>query len=241
MKIVYLLLALVVAASAATKTNTLPPTPKVTFSFMNLEVPKSYVTLTSVHRLEVATSVDGPWASCSKFVAPTVTNPPASMFQRGFVSVDYTNSVSSLTTNGMLICAPNGPDMELSWAPAILDDPWTFVVYMGAGPGLYLTNWSTGKLRSCTVSKLIPGRTYCFVVAAHDTMSGLSPFSTEASYVVASSTNAITLTYGSVYVPTLRATNWTVYRQGKVKYMLKEPVVFRSRVELYLKQFSYGK
>jgi hypothetical protein len=91
----------------------------------------------------------------------------------------------------MLVClgvyAANTPTstIRLAWnaVPPIDSNPITYNIYQGTNSGIYSTNFPTTNT-TLSVSNLVRGTTYYFVVTASDVPAGLtSAYSSEVTYM----------------------------------------------------------
>lgn len=92
----------------------------------------------------------------------------------------------------IVVAAPAQPTnaststIQLAWNPVTLVDTNTptYTLYQGINSGNYYTNFNTTNT-VLSVSNLVRGTTYYFVVSTVDVLAGLtSPFSNEVSYSV---------------------------------------------------------
>ncbi len=74
--------------------------------------------------------------------------------------------------------------LTLAWNPSPSPDVVGYNVFVGGESGIYTNEISVGNTTSVTLSNLIPGGTYYFVVTCYDNTGEESPPSNEAVYTV---------------------------------------------------------
>jgi hypothetical protein len=75
--------------------------------------------------------------------------------------------------------------LTLAWNPSTGGaGGTTYNLWWGTNSGVYFTNESAGSITSLTISNLIPGITYYFVVNAVDTNQSISTYSNEVTNMI---------------------------------------------------------
>src|SRR5258707_120857 len=83
-----------------------------------------------------------------------------------------------------MLAAPPTGSVTLMWIPSPSPDIAGYNVLYGVASGIYTSKVSVGNTNSVTLSNLVAGTTYYFVVTCHNTAGDESAPSNEAVYTV---------------------------------------------------------
>lgn len=82
------------------------------------------------------------------------------------------------------IAAPATSSVTLAWDPVTSSAVQGYTVHYGQTSGVFPSVADAGNKTSTTISGLISGQTYYFVVTAHDSSGGESQYSNEITYTI---------------------------------------------------------
>ena len=90
----------------------------------------------------------------------------------------------TLLWNIPMLAALASDSVTLAWSPSPSPDVAGYYVYYGVASGIYTSKIFAGNTNSVTLSNLVAGTTYYFVVTCFDTAGDESVPSNEATYTV---------------------------------------------------------